>query len=743
MSSAPSSSNIFIDISKDLTSASALQSLLTSQEPAGFQLLGGLNNYATRPVSEAAAAKASASVSPTKAASWKTGNDINFSLTPTAKCTITVALASESFSVAMNIESTNPQDTRNVSAGPTDKIVYVNIDLDFDIKASVSGTGSAGAFGVSGKASGDAATTLSFCQPVSASLSTLDAIKMAFEQIVFPLDPSCTDRMQTGTVVKVAFDGSINCELDATYGLGNYKVAAPDLTSVQQCLGNVTKLQSPSATADVGIKGSVTYCHTSHFALIVNKTSDTAAMVYLVRSSEDDTSGSVGVDAGITTCAPSVSIDPSTLGSVAQSITGNATIASAISSAATAPANDLVSSLNGKLKNWASSTTGDVGLSVGLSRQSGHTALFVFAVDLANPETTVGWADLVGGSVSKALGFKGFTLQAGSGVSDSLKRAATLKFQLFNFFSFSSTSDYFSNGYTEFGKDGTIHILRDLGKERENDAKNALKKFRLYFEATASQNPTTASIANAQVDLCIELSEKGNSKYAASMANVIGFLPGSLATNAAQEGMTKFVNGRPSGTLDLKITLRSSAYGKLSASPFNSKAPPPLPQQQDADNWQSFQTATESLNSDLNFVGNLTYKTWTIFNVESWDQVNSTETPDRHQTGDPANVPSSFLGQYGVPGLVAYFLEASQCFMNLCDDLKTLAAGLPSVESSAEWTRLLSTLTHIMTKDVYLDYGMPTCGALLLQCSENGVQTSGSLTSSADGNSLTCLIDVD
>ena len=742
MSGSASSSSLSVDVLKDLSSASALKSLLTSQQGLVFHLLGELNSYAAQPVAQAAAAKASASISPTQIANWKTRNSIGFSLTPSAKCTLSISLASKSFPIAMDIESTNPKTTRNVSAGPTSGIVYVNIDLDFDIKGLISGSGSAGAFGVSGKASGDADTTLSFCQPVSASMTTLDAVKLAFEQLVFPLDPDCTNRMQQGTIVKVAFDGAINCELDATYGLGNYKVAAPDLTSVKQCLGNVAKLQSPSVTADVGIKGTVCYSHTSHFALIVEKTAASAATIYFVRSSEDDTSGTVGVDVGISTCAPSVTIDASKLGSVAHNITGSPLIASAVSSATATPANDLETALNGKLKNWATNVTGDGGLSVGLSRQCGHTALFVFAVDLANQDAKAGWTDLVGGSVLQALRFKGFTLQPGSGVADSLKRAATLHFQLFNFFSFTSTSDYFTNGYTELGKDGTIHILRDLGKERENDAKKALKKFRLYFEATANQNPTTVSIANAQVDLCIELTEKGNNKYAAALANVIGFLSSSEAVNRAQQEMIRFVHERPSGTLDLKITLKRSAYARLSASPFKGNTPPPLPQQQDADNWQAFRLATNSLLSNVTFVENLTYKVWMIFNVDSWDQVGSTEVPNRRPIGDPDNVPESFLRPYGTPQLVSYFLQASQSFMNLCDDLTTLAAGLPNVESSAQWDRLITTLTNIMTKDIYLDYGMPTCAALLSLCNGSGAQISSSLSPSADGSSLTCLITV-
>jgi hypothetical protein len=50
-------------------------------------------------------------------------------------------------------------------------------------------------------------------------------------------------------------------------------------------------------------------------------------------------------------------------------------------------------------------------------------------------------------------------------------------------------------------------------------------------------------------------------------------------------------------------------------------------------------------------------------------------------------------------------------------------------------------LKKVISDNDYLDYGLPMCAALLLQCSENGVQTSASLTPSS-GNSLTCLVTV-
>ena len=292
-----------------------------------------------------------------------------------------------------------------------------------------------------------------------------------------------------------------------------------------------------------------------------------------------------------------------------------------------------------------------MGLTVGLSRQRGHAALFVFQVDLTKADlANQSWKELVGGSVAEALLRQGFKLEPSSGVADSLKRASTIQFQFFNFFSFKQVTDYFSNGYTELGKDGTIRIFRDLGQEQQATTKQTLQQFRIYFEATATQG-TTGNISDAAVNLCIELSEKGKSKYATALANVVGFLPGSAAVNSSQEGMIQFVSTAPSGTLDLILILKSSSYQKLSCTPYNGSDPAPLPQKQDQDNWDAFQSATESLVPNLNFVGNLSYGAWITFNRDCIDQVGSTITPDRRHVGDVGAVPPSFTPLMAQQGL--------------------------------------------------------------------------------------------
>lgn len=730
---ATSAPTLSIDVLKDLSSASSLKSLLKENQTAVFQMLAEWVADSTKTIQETAAARPSASISLTTSAIWTLPAGIVFSLTPAAKCKISVDSVSETFAVAMNIDSTA---TTNISGGPTAGIVYINIDLDFGIQAAASGSGTVGGVGIAGKLAGSAATTFSFCQPVDATLSTPDAIKRAFEQLVFPLHPACANSMEPGAFAKVAFDGTFNCELDVTYGLGDYKVAGPDLTSVQQSLGNIAQLTAPSLEVDAGVKGSITYTHADHFAVIVTRSGD-AATLYLIRSSENDWSGSLGIKVGVTVTAASVTVDQNKLQGVAQSVTGNAGLANQIASAATQQINPLQDSLNAKLNKWASDASGTTGLSVASSRQRGHIALFVFDVRVMEANLVEqSWAALVRGSISEALALKGLHLRAGSGVSDSLKKSSSLQFQLFNFFSFSRVSDYFSNSYTELAKDGTIRIHRDLGDEVTTATKTAMQKFRIFFEATATQLGG-GHVSNAAVDLCIEMSEAGSAKHANALANVIGFLPGSQGLNAAQSAMIQFVASNSTGVLDLLLIFKSSAYQKLHASSYNGSKAPALPQQQDQDNWMAFQAATERLVPDLSFVDQLKYRTWAAYNVASIDQPGSNKTPDRKHLGNP-NSGLAVLQQFSAPELVAYFLRASQGFMNFCDDLRTLAIGLNGVENSRQWQDLLTFLTSIITDDNYVDFAQPTAAALLTLCSEGGARTSNVFARSSSGSSFAC-----
>lgn len=732
-------STISIDVKKDLESVSALQSMLRSQEGAIFNILGEVAKYGDQPVSEAAKGRASSQVTLSVNASWKTPDGIGFTLTPQASCKIAISDVSTAFPVAMSVDSTQ---TTNVSAtAPANVVnpVYVNIDLDFGIQGSISGSGNINGFGVAGKLSGGETATLSFCQPVDGSTLTLAAIQKAFSRLVFPLDPNCANAMAVGSLVKVSFDGKFNCELDVTYGWGDHKYSAPSLNKIQQSTQIAVQISQASVDLKASAKGSITYAHADHFGLIVRKTDAATATLYLVRSASNDVGASVGVNVGITTTAAEVTVDQSALQSAVGQVTGNNNLATLIAAAATQPVNNLSTSLNAKLKSWASDVTGQVGLTASLDRQTSHTTLFNFKVNLATADLAVhSWSALVSGDVAKALQNQGFTLLPGSGVADSLKRSSTLQFQFFNLYSYKNITDFFNNAHTELGTDGLIHIFGDIGEEQTTTINKVSASFRIHFVATATEDVGN-NISQPSVDLYLELSEKNSSKYAKPLIGTIGMLGRPPAVKAAQTAMSNYVAAHPSGTLTLINIIKSSAYQNLTCSLYQG-GKPPVDQIADGNNWAAFQAATRALMPNIGFVSDLDFGFWQDFNRAANNQVGSTMPPDRKKKAW-GNVPPSFFEAHHISDdqdlLVSYFFIASQGFMNLCGDLMTLASEAPETE---EWSDLMKFLTDMTTNDLFIDYAKPTAGALLRQCGLGGGQVSTVADESKDSSSLTCTL---
>ena len=112
--------------------------------------------------------------------------------------------------------------------------------------------------------------------------------------------------MQPGSLAQVNFDGSINCGVDLSYGLGEFQVSAPSVAQVEKSLKNIVQITPPSLSVSAGAAASVSYTHTDHFGLLINKTASNTATLYLVRSDESDWGGSLEITVGVTVTQASV-----------------------------------------------------------------------------------------------------------------------------------------------------------------------------------------------------------------------------------------------------------------------------------------------------------------------------------------------------------------------------------------------------------------------------------------------------
>jgi len=710
---------IAIDVT-DLASSADLKSLISPPSNAVMQLESLLGQYAGRPVSSAVGRYA-VNLALTASPSWKTASGIAFSLKPEAKCSVTIAKKADPCKVALQVDSA---DTTDVQLPPADGMTYVNIDLDFDITGAVSGSGTVGSVGISGKASGSAATTVSFSQPVPSDTETAEALKLAFSSLVFPTAPDSALRMTPGSSCRMNFDGKLNCSVDATYGIADHKLSAPSAGLVVK---SILKAWSLTGSVKVSATASVKYAHTDHFGLVVEKQDADTALLYLVRSAQDEFGESVGVTVGISSPCVSTTLDPTLASKAAQDLTGSAALSQKVGSAVTQGATDFNNTATAQLKKWASSDKADMGLSFGLDQQKGRTALFNFKVDLTHADLAQqSWKSLLAGDIAEAMSLNGFALMAGSGVAEQLKHAATLQFHFFNLFSWSNQQDFFDNSYVELEADNTIRICSDIGIEDKVTTKQALDKMSFHFTAFATED-TKEDVSKAEIDLHFELSEKGDSGEAVVLAKVLGMID-QAGMQSTIDQMSGYAPNHPKGTLGLSAILKPSAYRRLTYSPYAGNKPP-VDQTEDNQNWNAIHDAAVSL-MGLDFVQACTYSDWGRFNSKC-NTGSEDQTPNRRHIGDLDDLTQ-----------LAYFFVASADGMNLFEDLATLAADIDDVTTIDQWNKILQRVTSIVKGDANIDYAKPIAAAVLAQAAGDGAQTSVSTAQGKDDSTFTATVTI-
>jgi hypothetical protein len=733
-SAAQTNTSISIDVSK-LDSITDLKSLISANSNAIFDFTKTLGQDAAKPVSSAVGASLLPELTLTATLpSWKAG-PVTFSLTPTAKCTVTIAARAEDFKVATKVDDTSATiDVQPAPAGMT----YVNIDLDFTLTGNASGSGTAYGVSISGKASGSAATTLSFCQPVPSDTLTLDALKLAFSQVVFPTGTGSLGRMAPGSSCRMNFDGSLNLGVTASYGLGPYMLSAASAGNVISSINKAvsTKITLPTATIKPLGTASVTYARTDHYGLVVDKSNDgNSALLYIIRSAKNEFGETAGISVGVTTTKVAVSLDPTAIQQKVQDVTGSATLATKVGALVTPEVNNLATSALSKLNTWIADVNGTVAASVALDQQDGRTALFNYSVDLTKPEADRSWDSLLTHSIADAENIPGFTLLAGSGFAEQIKRSTTLQFNLFNFYKCTVVKDFFDNSSSELAADGTIRLVYDIGVESLVSSNAAGDTMRFHFSATATED-VLGNSRDAEIDLNVEISEKNDPKGAAMLANLLGIVEAGLP---AIKAMNDYVTGNPSGTLDLVAVVKQNAYAGLPFSPYTPgiDGRPPADQSLDRNNWNVIHRAAVTLMpTAASALTPVTYDGWGKFN-SMCNTGNQNSLPDRRHSGNTGAVPPSFWADPDQAGFFSNFFIESARGMNLFEDLVTLAKDVANATTAAQWALIQSDVASIVKNDLDSDYSKPIAAAILCMAAQGTTTVTASTAQAKDASTFT------
>ena len=708
----------------DLASASQLKSLLQGEAMPMFKFAAETAPYWDGPV-EKLPSGTKLSFSLSQDGCWKTSTGISFGLTGTAGCALEILRSGCAINYRENLDATSQA---GLPAGDYSGSVYVKLSLSFSITGNVSGAGSIGALGISGNAKGSADTCFVFAHKIKRGVLLKDAITESMNSFVFPFQPSCAAQMAPGDLAQVTFNGCMSYGLNLSYGIDTYNFSAPSVQTVlDSCMKGSASLTLPAGTVDIGATANLGLSHSDDFTAIVQKLDAGDAFLYLMRAHKTDVSGGVGVSAQVTiTTAPAISVDSQKLQAGVDGFTHGLG-----GQKAAALCGDLEGKLNDKLGGWMNQVVqGGAGLKANWDAESDTTLISKYKVALGNPALDHSWDYFCQGNLQSAVGAGGLVLQPGSGVCTNLNRSLTVCVTFFNFFHAQDVSSYFQKTEAYVTDDGNIRFLFDVGEESDSTVNKALQKARIHFVAEAeSKQP-------ADVKLQVELSETNNRDEAHHMAAIPGYLSPSPQSTAAANDMLQFVASKPKGTLNLNFVLESSAYGKLTCSPYKG-GKPPADQSVDAKNWQVFHDATVSLLS-LDYAAGVSYPTWQKWNVASND-ASGAAVPDRRQCGDAAAGVAFWEGRPpNVQLELNYFCLASSDFMNLCDDLQQLAQLLNATKIPDDWNRLLEDLKGIVTRDVNTDFAKPAVASMLKLCSPKQV----SYDKQPCGDALTCTISL-
>ncbi len=710
----------------DLGNASQLKSLLQDQAQPFFKFAVATAPYWNGPVEKfPSGTKVSFNLS--QDARWKTSTGISFGLTGSAGCEMEIVTKGHCVEYLDNLDATSKT---GLPAGDYSGAVYVKLSLNFTISGNVSGSGSVGALGISGNAKGSVGSSFVFAHKIKCGTLLKDAITESFSRFVFPFEPSCAIDMAAGDIAQVTFSGSMSYGIRLSYGIDTCKFSAPSVKTVlDSCSKGAASLALPTATVDISASANLDCTHSDDFTAIVQKTDAANAFLYLMRARKSDVSGGAGVGAQITIGgAPGLKLDQQKLQDAINHITkgkGGSKVA------------DVCDDLNGKLSDKLTDLMTNVvkngaGIKAAFDAESDATVILKYKVALANLAVLQhSWNYFCLGNIQSAVGAGGLILDAGSGVCTNLNRSLTIGVTFFNFFHAQTVDSYFQKSETVITDTGNIHFLFDVGEEGDSSMNKVLQKARIHFVAEADAN------APADVKLHIELSATNNQDEVRHMEAIPGYLPAGPQATAATADMRQFAAAHPKGTVNLSFVLESSAYGKLTCSPYNGNKPP-ANQSVDANNWQVFHDASVAL-LNIDYAAAVTWSQWTEWNKQANGATEPSAVADRRHEGefDGPEASSVWAPQPSDKRLrLDYFCLATSSFMDLCDDLHQLADLVAVVKIPEDWNRLLGDLKDIVARDVNTDFAKPAVAAMLKLCAPKQVSYDKQIC----GPAITCTL---
>jgi hypothetical protein len=675
-------------------------------------------------------------------ASWApAGGPITFGLSGSASGKFEIVLSGDLVPYTDGLE--NPKQT-SVPVPP--HTAYTRLTLSFSITAQVSGSGSysGGAYGIKGSASSTDTYAIIFCKAFDPSTSVKTAIGLTFQSFVLPLNADTLTLLDSGDYLLNEFDGNLNLSFGAFAGIDQVLYSgqsSADVMSVNNSpLATLSAQTKPEIKADVEL--DFTFQYATKFEALVSKIGTTGKL-HLFRSSSSDatTSLMVGLTFNGNTSAKIQSNAQTVANSLAKSAGVGSPAVSQIANAAVREVNKGITDVNNTLSNWLNRANGlKANLELAIEAIASRTLLAAYDFDLSNttaPGLKNCWTLAVNGDIAGALAYKDpgtgksfVTLEVSSGLEGEYQRKASFSCNFFNLWKFSSWTQWQSQVSMVYAGNNIFQMNANIGRITETDSVGTMKSINFYFTASADE-AVDGSISKSVVDLHIDLTAQGAPSAARQIAGMLSGIGGCAACITVARNMNAFIDASASGTVQLNITIPSSAYGYIAADSVSNSATP-ANFVHDKKNWGTFVQTADDLNAwplcQLSTVSNgdlfyiKSYQGWEDFN----EAFNGSSVPNRNNTGNTAVWPQDLLqiSDTGTRQMIAYSIIGGQSFMNLCDCLQQLAGIVNVGGTDIAWNNLVNLITKA-AKDYVSDFARPVALALIWLCGSAITSISG------------------
>lgn len=730
------------------TDATALKSFRDDLNLA-FSLDKTLFSFLDGPMSSVPASANIAKVSYTSPnASWAPANGpVTFGLSGGVGGQFEIVLSGDLVPYTDGLDS--PKQT-SVPVPP--HTAYTRLTLNFSISVQLSGNGSfsGGAYGVKGSTSSTDTYAITFCKAFDPSTPVKTAIALTFQSFVLPLNADTMTLLSSGDYLLHEFEGNLILSFGAFAGIDQVLYSgqsSADILSV-----NNSPLATLSAQAKPEIKANVeldfTFQYATKFEGLVSRIGSLGKL-HLFRSSKADATVSVMAELTFNgnTTAKIQSNAQTVADSLARSAGAGSQVVSQIANAAVSEINKGIADVNDTLSSWLDRANGfKPNLQMAIETIKTRTVLAAYDFDVSDTNAAGlrnAWMLAVKGDLAGALKYQDagsgrsfVTLDIGSGLENEYQRKTSLSCNFFNLWKFSSWNQWQSQVSMIYAGNRVFHMTANIGRITETDQVGTMKSINFYF-SVSSEETLDGSISKSVIDLHIDLTAQGDTKAAKQIAGILNGISGCPSCTPMAQNMNTFIDTCGNGTVQLNITIPSSAYGYIAADPSTNSAT--LANTiHDKKNWDTFAQAADGLNAwVLRQIPSVTNNDLLfIKSYAGWEDLNKAfsggSTANRNAFGLVSSWPNDLVQvtDTNIRHMIGYAVMAGQSFMNLCDSLQQLARVIDVSGATITWNRLVRLLTTA-ARDYAADFARPVALSLIWLCGSGITSIDGPANSDA------------